>query len=111
VILNLVMNAIESMASIADRPRVLRIQSRVHNLSGESAVIVAVSDSGAGLSTDEMARVFGAFYTTKPQGMGIGLWICRSIIEAHGGQLTVRPNDDVGATFEFVLPSSAEERA
>jgi signal transduction histidine kinase len=58
-----------------------------------------------------MARVFGAFYTTKPQGMGIGLWICRSIIEAHGGQLTVRPNDGVGATFEFVLPSSAEERA
>jgi PAS domain S-box-containing protein len=110
VILNLVMNAIESMASIADRPRVLRIQSRVHYLSGQSAVIVAVSDSGAGCSTDEMDRVFEAFYTTKPQGMGMGLWICRSIIEAHGGQLTARLNDDVGATFEFVLPASGEER-
>jgi PAS domain S-box-containing protein len=111
VMLNLVMNAIESMASIADRPRLLRIQSRLHNLSGQSAVLVAVSDSGAGLSTDEMARVFEAFYTTKPQGTGMGLWICRSIIEAHGGQLTARPNDDVGATFEFVLPASAEEHA
>jgi PAS domain S-box-containing protein len=111
VILNLVMNAIESMASITDRPRVLRIQSRLQDLSGQSAVLVAVSDSGAGLSADEMARVFEAFYTTKPQGMGMGLWVCRSIIETHGGQLTARPNDDVGATFEFVLPSSAEEGA
>jgi PAS domain S-box-containing protein len=111
VMLNLVMNAIESMASIADRPRVLRIQSRLHNLSGQSAVLVAVSDSGTGLSADEMARMFEAFYTTKPQGMGMGLWVCRSIIEAHGGQLTARPNDDVGATFQFILPSSAEERA
>jgi PAS domain S-box-containing protein len=111
VLLNLVMNAIESMTLVADRPRVLRIQSRLHNLSGQSAVLVAVSDSGAGFSTDEMAKVFEAFYTTKPQGMGMGLWVCRSIIEAHGGQLTARPNDDVGATFEFILPSSAEERA
>jgi PAS domain S-box-containing protein len=111
VILNLVMNAIESMASIADRPRVLRIKSCRYNLSGHSAILVAVSDSGAGLSTDEMVRVFEAFYTTKPQGMGMGLWLCRSIIEAHGGQLTARANDEVGATFEFVLPSLAEERA
>jgi PAS domain S-box-containing protein len=111
VMLNLIMNAIESMASIADRPRVLRIQSRLHDLSGQSAVLVAVADSGAGLSTDEMARVFEAFYTTKPQGTGMGLWICRSIIEAHGGQLTARPNDEVGATFQFILPASAEERA
>jgi len=110
VVLNLIMNAIESMASIADRPRILRIRSRVHYLSGQSAVMVAVSDSGAGFSTDEMDRVFEAFYTTKPQGMGMGLWICRSIIEAHGGQLTARLNDDVGAAFEFVLPASAEER-
>jgi PAS domain S-box-containing protein len=110
VVLNLVMNAIESMASIADRPRVFRIQSRRHSLSGQSAVVVAVSDSGAGFSTDEMDRVFEAFYTTKPQGMGMGLWICRSIIEDHGGQLIARPNDEVGATFQFILPASAEER-
>ncbi|MBV9877495.1 MAG: AAA family ATPase [Verrucomicrobia bacterium] len=111
VILNLVMNAIESMASIADRPRVLRIKSCRYNLSGQSAVLLAVSDSGAGLSADEMVRVFEAFYTTKPQGMGMGLWLCRSIIEAHGGQLTARANDEVGATFEFVLPALAEEHA
>jgi PAS domain S-box-containing protein len=110
VVLNLVMNAIESMASIADRPRVLRIQSRPHSLSGQSVVLVAVSDSGAGFSTDEMDRVFEAFYTTKPEGMGMGLWICRSIIEDHGGQLIARLNDDVGATFQFILPASAEER-
>jgi signal transduction histidine kinase len=110
VILNLVMNAIESMTSVTDRPRVLKIRSRLHDLSGQSAVLVTVSDSGAGLSTNEMERVFEAFYTTKTQGLGMGLWICRSIIEEHGGQLTARPNDDVGATFEFVLPSSAEER-
>jgi signal transduction histidine kinase len=110
VILNLFMNGIESMASIADRARVLRIQSRLGNLSGRSAVLVAVSDSGTGLSTDERARVFEAFYTTKPQGMGMGLWVCRSIIEAHGGQLTARANDNLGATFEFVLPALAEER-
>jgi signal transduction histidine kinase len=57
-----------------------------------------------------MDRVFEAFYTTKPEGMGMGLWICRSIIEDHGGQLIARLNDDVGATFQFILPASAEER-
>jgi PAS domain S-box-containing protein len=111
VILNLVMNAVESMTGITDRPRVLQIRSRPHDLSGKSAVFVAVCDSGIGLSADAMTRVFEAFYTTKPEGMGMGLWICRSIIEAHGGQLTARPNDDFGATFQFVLPASAEESA
>ena len=111
VILNLVMNAVESMTAITDRPRVLQIRSRRHDLSGQSAVFVAVCDSGIGLSADAMTRVFEAFYTTKPQGMGMGLWICRSIIEAHGGQLTAQPNDDFGATFQFVLPASGEKSA
>ena len=111
VLLNLVMNAIESMTTITDRPRVLRIQSRLHDLAGRSAVLVAVRDSGVGLSADGMAAVFEAFYSTKPEGMGMGLWICRSIIEAHGGQLTVQSNDDVGATFQFVLPASAKDSA
>jgi PAS domain S-box-containing protein len=111
VILNLVMNAIESMAAITDRPRVLQIRSGRHDLSGQAAVFVAVCDSGIGLSADAMTRVFEAFYTTKPEGMGMGLWICRSIIQAHGGQLTAQPNDDFGATFQFVLPASAEESA
>jgi PAS domain S-box-containing protein len=111
VILNLVMNAVESMTTITGRPRILQIRSRRHDLSGQSAVFVAVCDSGIGLSADAMTRVFEAFYTTKPQGMGMGLWICRSIIEAHDGQLTAQPNDDFGATFQFVLPASAKESA
>jgi len=111
VLLNLVMNAIESMTAINDRPRVLQIQSRLRDLVGRSAVLVAVRDSGVGLSADGMARVFEGFYSTKPEGMGMGLWICRSIIETHGGQLTAQPNDGVGATFQFVLPASAEDSA
>jgi signal transduction histidine kinase len=58
-----------------------------------------------------MAGVFEAFYSTKPEGMGMGLWICRSIIEAHRGQLTAQPNDRVGATFQLVLSTSAEDSA
>ena len=111
VLLNLVMNAIEAMITITDRPRVLQIQSHLHDLAGQSAVLVAVRDSGVGLTADGMARVFEAFYSTKPEGMGMGLWICRSIIEAHGGHLTAQPNDGVGATFQFVLPTSAEDSA
>jgi PAS domain S-box-containing protein len=111
VLLNLVMNAIESMTAITDRPRVLQIQSRLRDLAGRSAVLVAVRDSGVGLSAEGMARVFEAFYSTKPEGMGMGLWICHSIIEAHGGQLTAQRNDGVGATFQFVLPASAEDSA
>ena len=111
VLLNLVMNAIESMTTITDRPRVLQIQSRLHDLAARPAVRVVVRDSGVGLTADGMAGVFEAFYSTKPEGMGMGLWICRSIIEAHGGQLTAQPNDGVGATFQFVLPASAEDNA
>jgi PAS domain S-box-containing protein len=111
VLLNLVMNAIESMATTANRPRELRIQSQVDASVGRSAVLVAVHDSGAGLTATEMVQVFEAFYSTKPEGMGMGLWICRSIIEAHGGQLTARANDAGGATFQFVLPPSTEQGA
>ena len=111
VLLNLVMNAIESMTSITDRPRVLQIQSHRHDLAGRSAVRIVVSDSGVGLSAHEMAGLFEAFYSTKPEGMGMGLWICRSIIEAHGGELTAQPNGGLGATFQFSLPASAEDHA
>jgi C4-dicarboxylate-specific signal transduction histidine kinase len=111
VLLNLVMNSIESMTTITDRPRVLQIQSRLHDFAGRSAVLVAVRDSGVGLTAAGMAGVFEAFYTTKPEGMGMGLRICRSIIEAHGGQLTAQPNDGVGATFQFILPTSDEDNA
>jgi PAS domain S-box-containing protein len=111
VLLNLVMNAIESMANTTQRSRVLHIQSRLDHNPGQSAVLVAVRDSGVGLTPEEVVQVFEAFYSTKSEGMGMGLWICRSIIEVHGGQLTARPNDTGGATFQFVLPSSTEDRA
>jgi PAS domain S-box-containing protein len=111
VLLNLVMNAIESMAATTNRSRELHIQSRFDHNARRSAVLVAVSDSGVGLTATEMEQVFEAFYSTKPEGMGMGLWICRSIIEAHGGQLTARANDAGGATFQFVLPSSPEAGA
>jgi PAS domain S-box-containing protein len=111
VLLNLIMNAIESMAATSNRPRKLHIQSRLDDNAQRSAVLVAVRDSGAGLTATEMVQVFEAFYSTKPQGMGMGLWICRSIIEAHGGQLTARANPSGGATFQFVLSSSTEESA
>jgi PAS domain S-box-containing protein len=111
VLLNLVMNAIESMAAKPDRPRLLHIQSCLEDRAERSTVLVAVRDSGVGLTAVEIVQVFEAFYSTKPEGMGMGLWICRSIIEAHGGQLTARPNDGGGATFQFVLPSSTEDGA
>jgi PAS domain S-box-containing protein len=111
VLLNLVMNAIESMATTTGRPRILNIQSHLEDHTGRSAVVVAVCDSGVGLTPEETVQVFEAFYSTKPEGMGMGLWICRSIIEVHGGQLTARPNYAGGATFQFVLPSSTKDRA
>jgi PAS domain S-box-containing protein len=111
VLLNLVMNAIESMATNPDRPRMLHVQSYLEDRAERPTVLVAVRDSGVGLTPEEMVQVFEAFYSTKPEGMGMGLWICRSIIEAHGGLLTARPNDAGGATFQFVLPFSTEDRA
>ena len=84
VILNLVMNGIEAMKEVTDRPRELLIRSRPEE---SSQVLVSVQDSGIGLDEQSLERVFEAFYTTKPEGMGMGLSISRSIIEAHGGRL------------------------
>ena len=100
VTLNLVLNGIEAMKAVSDRPRLLLIRSKPHE-SGE--VLVAVEDSGIGLDPESMERLFEPFYTTKPEGMGMGLSISRSIIEAHGGRLLARPNDGPGATFQFTL--------
>jgi signal transduction histidine kinase len=111
VLLNLVMNAIESMATITGRPKTLRIQSYLENRPDRSVVLVAVRDFGVGLNDEETIQVFEAFYSTKPEGMGMGLWICRSIVEAHEGQLTCQRNDNAGATFQFVLPASTKGNA
>ena len=102
VIFNLVINGIEAMAEVTDRPRVLRIRSQAHE---EGGVLVAVQDSGVGLDPRDVERIFTAFVTTKPHGMGMGLSISRSIIEAHRGRLWAIPNVDRGATFQFALPA------
>jgi signal transduction histidine kinase len=101
VILNLVVNAVEAMSGIEDEMRELRISSE-RDASG--GVLVTVRDSGPGLDPKSVDRVFEAFHTTKPGGMGLGLAICRSITEAHGGRLWVSPNKPRGAAFQFTLP-------
>jgi two-component system sensor kinase FixL len=101
VIINLIMNGMEAMASVIDRPRELTIRSQCDE-AGQ--VLVAVQDSGVGIETEHMDRLFNAFFTTKPAGMGMGLSICRSIIDAHGGTLCASRNAGAGATFQFMLP-------
>jgi PAS domain S-box-containing protein len=105
VILNLVMNGIEAMQSVEDRPRELVIQSVPDETQ---KVRVSVTDCGVGFSAENVDRLFTAFFTTKSNGMGMGLSICRSIIEAHGGRLWATANAPHGATFQFTLPVDAE---
>lgn len=100
VILNLVMNGVEAMASVTDRPRDLLISSRQH---ASNQVLVAVKDSGIGIERENLEEVFSAFYTTKAQGMGMGLAISRSIVEDHGGRLWAEPSDGPGTTFQFTV--------
>jgi PAS domain S-box-containing protein len=106
VIINLVMNGIEAMQSITERPRELTIRSR-QDEAGQ--VLVSVTDCGVGISAENANRLFNAFFTTKSSGMGMGLSICRSIVEAHGGRLSASGNDGPGATFQFALPVHQED--
>jgi PAS domain S-box-containing protein len=106
VVLNLIMNGIEAMSGVGNRARELVIRTQ----SGEAdQVRVIVQDSGIGLDPLSTERIFDAFYTTKPQGMGMGLAISRSIVENHGGRLWAVPNDGPGATFQFTLEVGIEE--
>jgi PAS domain S-box-containing protein len=102
VIINLMMNGIEAMVGVTERPRELLIRSRRHE---GGHVLVAVQDSGIGINSEHLDRLFTAFFTTKTDGMGMGLSICRSIVEAHGGEMWVSPNDGPGATFQFTIQS------
>jgi signal transduction histidine kinase len=102
VIFNLVLNGIEAMETVVDAPRKLFICSR---LQGSDAVVVEIRDYGTGLADSE--KVYEAFYTTKEKGMGMGLSICRSIVEAHGGRLATMPSQGPGTTFFFTLPLRA----
>jgi two-component system, LuxR family, sensor kinase FixL len=102
VIMNLLVNGIQAMALVDDRPRELLIRSRVHN---SEQVLVEVRDSGIGIDTENAGRLFNPFFTTKADGMGMGLSICRSIIEAHGGRIWASPNAGPGTIFQFTLPA------
>ena len=102
VILNLITNAIDAMGSVTDRPRLLRVRSETNE---SDAVVVTVEDSGAGIDPKSTDRIFDTFYTTKSHGMGIGLAICRSIIEAHGGGIRASPGNPHGTVFQVILPT------
>jgi PAS domain S-box-containing protein len=108
VILNLIINAVEAMSGVKDGSRELLISSRKAESDG---VLVAVRDSGPGLASATLEHLFDAFYTTKSGGMGIGLAICRSIIEAHGGRVWASPNTTRGAVFQFNLPGARMQHA
>jgi signal transduction histidine kinase len=106
LIINLVMNGLEAMQSVTDRPRELVIRSDRDETHG---VLVSVTDCGVGISAENADRLFNAFFTTKSGGMGMGLSICRSIVEAHRGRLSASGNEGPGATFQFVLPLHHED--
>ena len=101
VLLNLILNAVEAMSGVNEGSRELRIGSGPDASGG---VLVTVQDSGPGLHPESVDRLFDAFYTTKPGGMGMGLSICRSIVEAHGGQIGAARAAGPGATVQFTLP-------
>jgi signal transduction histidine kinase len=101
VIMNLVVNGIQAMASVRDRPRELVIWTRQH---GSRTMLVAVRDVGIGTDSDDLDQLFRAFHTTKANGMGVGLAISRSIIEAHGGRIWAVRNSGPGMTFQFTVP-------
>ena len=106
VLLNLILNAVDAMASVDPSSRRLRIESRLAN----AVVQVAVCDAGVGLSGVDVKRMFTPSYTTKPRGTGVGLSICRSIVEAHGGRVWAVQNDGGGATFSFTVPLTSGNR-
>ena len=102
VMLNLIVNAIQSMSGVEDGNRELHISTAIIEPEG---VRVAVRDTGHGLRPESLPRLFEPFYTTKPDGMGMGLSICRSIVEAHGGRLWATSCEPRGALFQFTIPA------
>jgi PAS domain S-box-containing protein len=100
VLLNLITNAIDSMAAVTDRPHGLSVRSE----HLEEWVVISVQDSGTGINPEHAERLFDAFFTTKPNGIGLGLSICRSIVEAHGGRLSAFPGNPHGSVFQIMLP-------
>jgi signal transduction histidine kinase len=107
VILNLLVNAVDAIDSMTDSGRMLKITADRQEPSG---ALITIEDSGPGMAPDDMSRIFEPFYTTKPQGMGMGLTICRSIVEAHGGRLVAAPSSLGGLAMQISLPASANGR-
>ena len=105
VILNLIRNGVEAMSTVTLRRRVLQVSSQIDE---RGDVVIAVTDTGTGLDPTKKERIFDAFFTTKPEGMGLGLSICRSIVETHGGRLWASPNLTQGSTFQFIVPAAAD---
>ena len=104
VLRNLIVNAVEAMSSVTDQERMLHISSA----STPSGVRIAVADSGTGIAQESIDRIFHTLFTTKSHGMGMGLSICRSIVEAHGGRLSASPSHPYGSIFEITLPAAKE---
>src|SRR5205823_10346666 len=105
VILNLILNAVEAMGSVEAGARELLISTKQNETN---SIVVAVRDSGPGIDPEHLERVFEAFYTTKSSGVGMGLSICRSIIEAHQGRLWASAKVPRGAVFQFTVPASPD---
>jgi signal transduction histidine kinase len=105
VVLNLMMNGMDATAETTDRPRELLISVR----GKESELVVRVEDSGVGLDPETAAKIFDPFFTTKPHGIGMGLSISRSIIEAHEGRLWASPRPSGGTIFQFTLPIQSRD--
>jgi signal transduction histidine kinase len=104
VIINLLRNAIEAMDPEPPGGKRIEITCRQKVVAETPGVGVAISDCGTGINPADASRIFESFYTTKPQGIGMGLAICRSIVTAHGGTIDCHPNPDAGVTFEFAIP-------
>jgi PAS domain S-box-containing protein len=107
VMLNLLVNGMEAMATVRDRARVLIVRTQSHEADG---VLVAIEDTGVGIKPENTDRLFSAFYTTKPDGLGMGLSIVRSIIEAHGGRVWASRNAGPGVTFQFTLSADRQHQ-
>jgi signal transduction histidine kinase len=107
VIVNLVMNAVEAMEGVENRARLLRLKTEVDK---SNQVLIRVEDSGPGIDLENIDRIFNAFFTTKQRGIGMGLSICRSIVEAHDGRLWVSPGVDYGSVFQFTVPIHSQRK-
>jgi signal transduction histidine kinase len=102
VIANLIMNAVDAMGTVENRARTLRVRTEIQEFK---YLLITVEDSGMGIDPNNIDRIFDPFFTTKSHGMGMGLSICRSIIEIHGGRLTVSPAQPHGSIFQVLLPT------